>query len=96
MVVDTFNTLTAGNFQAIGTSIVGINDTDLVQAIDTNSQSGTTGFVYMAKHITPYRSPYARITLKGLTGNKNTAFNVFITVSQPKYYNVDIGTGRGQ
>jgi hypothetical protein len=96
MVIDTFNTLTGANFQAIGTSIAAINDTDLVQAIDTNSQAGTTGFVYMVRHVFPYRSPHARITLKGLTGNKNTFFNVFVTVSQPKYFNVDVGTGKGQ
>jgi hypothetical protein len=91
MVVDTFNTLTAGNFIAAGTSIVGINDTDKVQALDSSQVSG---YVVMAKHIFPYRSPYGRFVLKGLTGNKKSFYNVFITVSQPKYYRVDVGTSK--
>lgn len=91
MVVDTFNTLTAGNFIAAGTSIMGIQDTDLVQAIDS---SQVPGYVVMARHIYPYRSPYARIVLKGLTGNKKSFYNVFVTVSQPKYYRVDVGTSK--
>jgi hypothetical protein len=91
MVVDTFNTLTAGNFIASGTSIVGVNDTDKVQALDS---SQVPGYVVMAKHVYPYRSPYARIVVKGLTGNKKSTYGLFITVSQPKYYRVDVGTGK--
>lgn len=91
LVVDTFSTLTAGNFQAAGSMIESPNDTDLVAAIDSAQVSGWT---IMTKRVNAFRSPYARIVVKGLTGNKNTAYNVFVTVSQPKYYRVDVGSGK--
>lgn len=91
MVIDTFNTLVAGNFQAAGSFLETPNDSDLVAAIDSAQISGTT---LMAKRISTFRSPYARIVLKGLTGNKNTAYSVFVTVSQPKYVRVDVGSGK--
>ena len=90
--VDTFNTLTAGNYQVLGSSVASVNDTDKQQAIDTVGQGG---MVVMARHIPAYfRSPYARVVCKGLTGNKNTNYSLFITVSQPKYVRVDVGSGR--
>jgi hypothetical protein len=92
-VIDTFNTLTAGNFQAAGSSVsnTGVGDTDLVQAIDSAQVSG---YCVMARHFYAYRSPYARIVIKGLTGNKKSAYNLFVIVSQPKYVRVDVGSGK--
>ena len=91
-IMDTFNTLVAGNFNAAGTAVYNaFGDTDVVQAIDSSQVSG---FVVMAKHFYPFRSPYARLVLKGLTGNKKTAYGLFVTVSQPKYMRVDVGTGK--
>jgi hypothetical protein len=91
-VIDTFNTLTAGNFKAAGAlAYSAAGDTDVVQSIDSAQVSG---FVIMERHFNAYRSPYARIVLKGLTGNKKTNYSTFITVSQPKYYRVDVGEGR--
>ena len=86
-VIDTFNTLTAGNFIAAGTSVSNFaNDTDVAQALDT---AVVGGYATMARHFWAYRSPYARITLKGLTGNKHSTYNIFVTVNQPKAINVD-------
>lgn len=86
-VIDTFDVSTAGNFQVLGSSISNAaNDTDKVKAIDTLSMGG---YAIMARHFNAYRSPYARIVVKGLTGNKATAYALFVIVSQPKYFRVN-------
>lgn len=89
MLVDTFNTLTAGNFQNAGGWINSLgSDSDLVQAIDSLQ---VNGYVCMLKNVYAYRSPYGRFFIKGLTSNKKSMYSVYITAIQPKYTNVNTG-----
>jgi hypothetical protein len=91
MLVDTFNTLVAGNFQAVGSYVNAVSDTDLVGALDSLQYAGS---VIMARNVTPYRAPYGRFTFKGITGNRVALYNFSISVNQTKYYRVDVGTSR--
>jgi hypothetical protein len=89
--IDTFNTSVSGNFNAAATWVNSVGDSDVVAAIDSTQLSG---YVTMLRVFTPYRSPLARLYIKGLTGNKKAAYNVFITVTLTRYIRVDTGTGR--
>jgi hypothetical protein len=89
--IDTMNTLTSGNFQTLGSWINSAGDSDLVAAIDTVQLAN---YVTMVKTWTPKRSPYGRLFIKGLTGNKKANYNVFVTVVQTKYIRTDVGTGK--
>jgi hypothetical protein len=91
MVVDTFF-ITAGNYNAAGTMIdAGGADTNKAQAIDSVQQSGYT---FMIRDITPYRSPYGRFFIKGLTGNKHTQYTVSVVAVLTRYLRVDVGTSK--
>jgi hypothetical protein len=81
-VIDTFNTLTAGNFQSIG-AIISAPDSDLVKALDSLQNGSNT--VSQVEQFSPKWSPVARLWFKGLTGNKHTLYNIFVTVNQRGY-----------
>jgi hypothetical protein len=90
VLIDTFNTLTSGNFQTTGSYVqTGRADTDLVQAIDTIGLGGKTQQI---TYFCPIRSPYMRIWCKGLTGNKHSAYTIYVNASMTKYNRVDVGT----
>lgn len=80
--IDTFNTLVSGNFSTIGSWNNFYGDSSLAKAIDTIAGSGS---VYMCKELQVYRSPFARVFLKGLTGNKKTNYSVVVVLSYIKY-----------
>jgi hypothetical protein len=82
MVIDTFNTLTAGNFTSGGTSIAA-PDSDLAKVLDSTQYSSVS--VSQIEQFSPKWSPVARIWFKGLTGNKHTWYNILLTVNQRVY-----------
>lgn len=66
-------------------------DTDLVARIDSLQFSG---YSIMIRQILPYRSPFARIVVKGLTGNSVEPYNLYFAICQPRYSRVDVGPGK--
>lgn len=89
-VMDSFTTFTAGNFKTAASLIDNAGaDTILASALDSVSYAG---YVFNIIPFIPYRSPYARIVLKGITGNSVELYTVYISASLTKYDRVDIGT----
>lgn len=89
-IFDTVDIFTAENVKNQDSLVyTAVGDTDIVKALDATQ---LTGYVMMIRHIYPYRSPYGRFVVKGLTGNSVEPFSVIFNVVQPRYYRVNIGT----
>lgn len=85
--LDTFNTTVAGNFfDVTGMVSNGGNDSDMVQALDSVSISG---YAVMIKEIPTWKSPYGRIVVTGLTGNRVEPYTLYINVEMNKYYRTE-------
>lgn len=92
VVFDTFDVAIAANYRTQDSLFYAASgDTDLVALVDSTQLSGYT---IMVRHLYPFRSPFARIVVKGLTGNSDEAYDLFFAVSQPKYVRVDVGPGK--
>ena len=90
VIIDTFDITTAGNIKTFDSLTYNAHlDTNVTQALDTTQYAG---YNMMIAPFTPYRSPFARFFVKGLTGNSTAAYTVYITASLTKYQRVDVGT----
>jgi hypothetical protein len=87
MVLDTINTNTA-TFAALGSFLPSLSDSDAAKTVDSN---GVSPNCLVKKFIYPIWSPLGRYVLKGITGNKNTRYNISVTVNQGKYFRSDAG-----
>lgn len=91
-VLDTFDASTAANFKSIDSMISNSgNDSDVVAALDSTTLVGYTTMTLEIGHKV-FRSDYGRIVFKGLSGNRVAPYQLLITVKQPRYSRVDIGS----
>lgn len=70
------------------------NDNGDTNMVYIDSVSLSPNYQVLSYTWIPWRSQYARFVVKGLAGNKHTAYNVFFTIHQPRYIRVDTGTGK--